>query len=177
MMPLGPCNGKNLGTTISPWIVTVDALAPFIMETVPQANSTPVQPWLADPSRTTYDVQMSVEIGTPGKNATTIGTANVSSLYWSVRQMVAHIVSAGAPLRTGDILATGTVSEAGGKGHHGCLLESTEGGTQPVSLMDGTTRSFLQDGDVVRMTAVAGPADSGVGWGDCTGEVVAAREW
>lgn len=172
MMPLGPCNGKNLGTTISPWIVTVDALAPFITETIPRVNSTPVQPWLADPSKTTYNVQMSVDVGT-----TTVGSANVNSLYWSVRQMVAHIVSAGAPLRTGDILATGTVSEPGGPSHFGCLLESTEGGKNPVSLKDGTTRDFLKDGDVVRMTAVAGGADSGVGWGDCIGQVVAAKEW
>lgn len=171
MMPLGPCNGKNSGTTISPWIVTVDALAPFVTETAARVNDIPVQPWLADPSKTTYDVQMSVDIG-----GTTVGTANVSSLYWSVRQMVAHIVSAGAPLRTGDILATGTVSDAGA-GHLGCLLESTEGGTQPVSLKDGTTRSFLHDGDVVTLTAIAGPADSGVGWGECSGQLVAAKEW
>lgn len=171
MMPLGPCNGKNSGTTISPWIVTVDALAPFVTETAARVNDIPVQPWLADPSKTTYDVQMSVDIG-----GTTVGTANVSSLYWSVRQMVAHIVSAGAPLRTGDILATGTVSDAGA-GHLGCLLESTEGGTQPVSLKDGTTRNFLHDGDVVTLTAIAGSADSGVGWGECSGQLVAAMEW
>ncbi|ERS97069.1 fumarylacetoacetase [Sporothrix schenckii ATCC 58251] len=170
MVPLGPCNGKNAGTTISPWIVTLDALAPYVVQAAPTTTAT-VQPWLADPTRTTYDVQMQVAV-----QGTTVGTANVASLYWSLRQMLAHIVSAGAPLRTGDLLATGTVSEAGA-GHHGCLLESTEGGTQPVALGDGTKRAFLQDGDVVRMTAVAGGADSGVGWGACTGQLVAAREW
>ncbi|CAK7219726.1 hypothetical protein SBRCBS47491_003947 [Sporothrix bragantina] len=177
MMPLGPCNGKSLGTSISPWVVTVDALksCTITAPVVAEGQDVAVPACLTDPSRATYDIQMQVEI--VSKTASTvIGTANVSSLYWSVRQMLAHIVSAGAPLRTGDILATGTVSGAGA-GHHGCLLEASEGGKQPVTLQDGTTRAFLHDGDVVRMTAVAGSAAGGVGWGDCTGEVVAARPY
>lgn len=175
MMPLGPCNGKNAGTSISPWIVTLDALAPFAVNGQPRQQ--PVPAFLDDPENTTYNVQMKVELLTGADadaSTTVLGTANVSTMYWSVRQMLAHIVSAGAALRTGDVLATGTVSGAGA-GHHGCLLEASEGGREPVALAGGATRAFLQDGDTVRMSAIAGDAASGVGFGDCVGTLLPAR--
>jgi fumarylacetoacetase len=171
MTPLGPFNGKNLGTSISPWVVTLDALEAF--KTEGQKPVVDIPRHLQDPEQRTYAIQMQVEI-IAGEKATVIGTSWVQSLYWSPRQMIAHAASAGAALRTGDILATGTVTGEG-EDAYGCLLEATEGGAKPFKLSDGSERAFLQDGDVVRMTAVAGEEQSGVGFGECVGKLGAAR--
>ncbi|KAJ9144560.1 Fumarylacetoacetase [Pleurostoma richardsiae] len=171
MTPLGPANGKNLGTTISPWIVTLDALEPFRLPSPPRTLSVP--PHLDDGGNGAYAVRMQAEV-VVGHNATVTGVSQVQWLYWTIRQMAAHIASAGASLRTGDLLATGTVSGPG-KGTHGCLLEATEGGTSPVRLENGSTRGYLEDGDAVRMTAVAGDGKSSVGWGECVGQLLPAQ--
>jgi len=171
MTPLGTANGKNLGTTISPWIVTLDALEPFRLPSPPRTLSVP--PHLDDGGNGAYAVRMQAEV-VVGHNATVTGVSQVQWLYWTIRQMAAHIASAGASLRTGDLLATGTVSGPG-KGTHGCLLEATEGGTSPVRLENGSTRGYLEDGDAVRMTAVAGDGKSSVGWGECVGQLLPAQ--
>ncbi len=168
MTPLGPFNGKNFGTTISPWVVTLDALDAF--QTQGQKPVVDIPRLLQDPACKTYTVRMQVEI-VAGDTATVTGTSWVQSMYWSPRQMLAHAASAGAALRTGDILATGTVS-CEGDGGKGCLLELTEGGAKPFTLRDGSERAFIRDGDVVRMTAVAGGDESGVGFGECVGRLV-----
>lgn len=85
--------------------------------------------------------------------------------------MIAHTTQSGSALRTGDLIATGTVS-GDKEGSYGCLLEATEGGSVPVTLVDGSRRSFLEDGDVVSMVGYAGTPDSGVGFGQCVGELV-----
>ena len=168
MNPLGPFNGKNFGTTISPWVVTPDALDAFKAQG--QKPVVDIPRHLQDPDRRTYAIRMQVEI-LAGETATVTGTSWVQTMYWTPRQMLAHAASAGAALRTGDILATGTVSEEGAGGK-GCLLELSEGGSRPFRLDDGSERAFLQDGDVVRMTAVAGEDESGVGFGECVGRLV-----
>lgn len=164
MSPLGPFNGKSFGTTISPWIITQEALKPFVTKANPRADRVPG--YLVDPENVTYSINMQVEILDTSLSPTVIGTSQVSSLYWTVRQMIAHATCSGSPLRTGDILATGTVSEPGNN-HRGCLLEATEGGIAPLRLADGSKRGYLHDGDSVRMTAIAGDAASGVGFGEC----------
>ncbi|KAI5460934.1 hypothetical protein BGZ63DRAFT_425397 [Mariannaea sp. PMI_226] len=170
MMPLGPVNGKNFGTSISPWVVSLEALEPFRI-TAPITHSA-VAAHMIDPTASTYSIILKVEIISTSK-CTTTGLSNLNSLFWTVRQMLAHAVSAGAPLRTGDLLATGTISGVQ-KGTYGCLLEETEGGSMPIQLEDGTSRSFLEDGDAVRITAIAGGEGSGVGFGECTGDVLPA---
>lgn len=170
-MPLGPLNGKNFGTTVSPWVVTPEALQPF--KTTGQKSTLKLPQYLQDPESQTYDIDMQVEI-VAGDQSTVAGRSRLQSLYWSVRQMIAHVASAGSALRTGDIMATGTVTGPE-EGEMGCLLEVTEGGKRPLKLQDGSERRFLQDGDVVRMTAVAGRKDSGVGFGECVGRLVPAR--
>lgn len=87
--------------------------------------------------------------------------------------MVAHVTASGSPLRTGDLIATGTIS-GNVAGSHGCLLEATDGGESPLRLDDGSLRSFLQDGDIVRMTGFVGRPGSGVGFGECVAELVGA---
>lgn len=171
MMPLGPFSGKNFGTSISPWVVTTDALDAF--KTKGRKPAIDIPKHLQDPERRTYAIRMQVEI-LAAETATVVGTSAVQDLYWSPRQMIAHAASAGAPLKTGDVMATGTVTGSGPDAR-GCLLEATEGGTRPLTLSDGSQRAFLQDGDVVRMTAVAGDEQSGVGFGDCVGRLVASR--
>uniref|UniRef100_A0A8H7NL73 Fumarylacetoacetase n=1 Tax=Bionectria ochroleuca TaxID=29856 RepID=A0A8H7NL73_BIOOC len=173
MPPLGPFNGKSFGTSISPWVITQEALEPFMVKSKPK--TLPTADYIADPDNWSYSIQMQVELLTDGAPPTIIGRSNVSSLYWNVRQMIAHAVSSGSPLRTGDILATGTVSEPG-RGQRGCLLETTEGGLEPVILSDGTSRKYLEDLDIVRMTAIAGEPSSGVGFGACLGRVLPSRQ-
>lgn len=171
MTPLGPFNGKNFGTSISPWVVTPDALEAFHTEGQKPAVDLPKH--LRNPGHQSYAIRMQVDI-LAGNAATVTGTSWLQGLYWTPRQMIAHAVSAGAPLRTGDLLATGTVSGEGADAR-GCLLELTEGGIKSFKLIDGSERAFLQDGDVVRMTAVAGEEQSGVGFGECVGRLVASR--
>ncbi|KAH7110255.1 fumarylacetoacetase [Dactylonectria macrodidyma] len=170
MTPLGPFNGKSVGTTMSPWIVTLEALEPFKVMGQPQS---PVPAYLEDLNRTTYSIRMQAEIVVEGK-ATVMCVSRVQSMYWTTRQMVAHAVSSGSSLRTGDVLATGTVSGPG-EGALGCLLEVTRGGSAPVRLSCGGSRAFLEDGDTVRLTATAGDESSGVGFGECTGRVVPSQ--
>ncbi|ELQ40970.1 fumarylacetoacetase [Pyricularia oryzae Y34] len=168
MLPLGPCNGKNLGTSVSPWVVLPDALSPF--RTQGPEHLGPVAPHLADPVRGTFDVTFEVAVQPAGAgDFATAGRSSLKDLYWTPRQMVSHIVSAGAPLRTGDLMATGTVSGAG-RDKAGCLLEATEGGKVPLELGGGLKRAYLEDGDIVRITAVAGGEGSGVGFGEVVGQ-------
>ncbi|KAJ5649305.1 uncharacterized protein N7484_003028 [Penicillium longicatenatum] len=171
MIPLGPLNGKAFGTSISPWVVTLDALSPFKM-----AGPKPevaLARHLEDVAESAYAIDMKVEL-LVGDQATTVSESKVQDLYWSGRQMCAHLASVGADLQTGDILGTGTVSGPD-EGSLGCLLEITKAGKEPVTLSDGAKRHFLQDWDVVRMTAVAGGSTSGVGFGECVGQLRPAR--
>lgn len=171
MVPLGPLNGKSIGSTISPWIVTTDALGPF-RAAAPEPRVS-LAGHLVDVEMGNYDIVMGVEIlhGSSSERVVSrIATCPGKELFWSHRQMIAHLTSCGADLRTGDLLGTGTVSGVE-EGAAGCLLESTGGGKQNITLADGSERVYLLDGDVVRMTAVLGSEDSGVGFGECIGEI------
>ncbi|KAL4959795.1 fumarylacetoacetate hydrolase family protein [Aspergillus stella-maris] len=182
MVPLGPLNGKSFGTSISPWIITTEALEPFkAAAPEPQAN---LAPHMQDEEKGNYDIIMKVEIlhnttetepshTEEGKTVSPIATSAARELFWSHRQMIAHLTSCGSDLRTGDLLGTGTVSGSV-DGSYGCLLESTKGGKEKVRLSDGNERVYLLDGDIVRMSAVLGDEESGVGFGECIGEVKAA---
>ncbi|KAJ6034343.1 uncharacterized protein N7446_009092 [Penicillium canescens] len=169
MVPLGPLNGKAFGTSISPWVVTLDALESF------KASGPKPEAVLASHledvsgSESNYDIGMKVELLNEGQ-ITTLSESNTRDLHWSGRQMCAHLASTGADLQTGDILGTGTVSGPT-DGSFGCLLEVTKGGKEPVFLANGSKRFYLQDGDVIRMTALAGAPGSGVGFGECVGEL------
>ncbi|CEI68305.1 hypothetical protein FVEN_g5525 [Fusarium venenatum] len=173
MSPLGPFNGKSLGTSLSPWIITLDALDSF--RTRSPAQQTLAASYLQHPNPSTFSITMKVEV-LANSTATTVGVCPVEALYWTPQQMIAHSVSSGSALRTGDVLATGTVSGSE-ESSRGCMLETTEGGSKPVTLSDGSKRGFLEDGDVVRITAVVGEENSGVGFGDCIGQLTPARPY
>jgi fumarylacetoacetase len=110
-----------------------------------------------------------------GEDSTTVTKSNTDVCYWNIRQMVAHVVSAGSGLRTGDLIAIGTISGPE-RASVACLMEYTEGGKNPLELPGGVKRAYLEDGDVVRITAVAGHGESGVGFGECIGQLLASRQ-
>ncbi|KAF4339638.1 fumarylacetoacetate hydrolase [Fusarium beomiforme] len=158
MFPLGPFN---------------DALEPFRTKAAAQKSIS--ASYLQHPNSSTFSITMKVEV-LANSSATTLGVCPVEALYWTPQQMVAHSVSSGSALRTGDLLATGTVSGSE-ETSRGCMLETTEGGSKPVTLSDGSKRGFLEDGDVVKITASVGEEGSGVGFGECIGRLTAARPY
>ncbi|KAL4888628.1 hypothetical protein BDV59DRAFT_211034 [Aspergillus ambiguus] len=171
MVPLGPLNGKAFGTSISPWVVTLDALDAF--KATGPAPRVELPGHLQDLGKFNYAIDMTVELQ-HGGTTSVLSKSQAQNMFWSGRQMCAHLASTGCDLRTGDILGTGTVSGSQ-EGSYGCLLEITKGGKAAAQLADGSSRVYLQDGDVVRMSAVAGGEISGVGFGECIGELKPAR--
>ncbi len=169
--PLGPFLAKSFATTISPWMVTLDALEPFRVEGMPQ-DPLPL-PHLRNPGPSHYDIHLEVSIQTPKMNRPqVICRSNSRNLYWSFVQQLAHQASNGTPIEVGDLYATGTISGET-PDSFGSLLELTWRGQQPLQLESGETRTFLQDGDIVTMTGWCQGDGFRVGFGECSGEVVA----
>jgi fumarylacetoacetase len=179
--PLGPFLAKNFQTTVSPWIVTPEALAPFREPAFPRGPEEPHPlPYLADADDAAHGglaLELGVWLQTRAMRDAGLPEARLShgtagALYWTVQQMVAHHTVGGCPLLAGDLFGTGTVSgEAAGS--EGSLLEMTHGGKQPISLPGGESRTFLQDGDRLRISAEARRTGyATIGFGDCTGEVI-----
>jgi len=179
--PLGPFLAKNFLTTVSPWIVTPEALAPFRAPAFTRAATDPPPlPYLSDPSDAAQgglSLDLSVWLQTAamreaGLPEVKLSTGNARSLYWTVQQMVAHHTSGGCNLRPGDLFGTGTISGEA-VGTEGSLLELTRGGTQPIELPGGEKRTFLEDGDRLRIAACASrPGFATIGFGPCVGEMV-----
>lgn len=171
-VPLGPFLSKSFGTSISPWVVTLEALAPFQTEG-PRQDPAPL-PYLQTAGNPTWDIALEVWLQSPSmREAQRITASNLRHLYWNVRQQVAHHTCGGCNLRTGDLLATGTVSGPTADSL-GCLLELTSGGKQPSSLANGETRRFLEDGDRVTMTAWCQADDHRIGFGEVNGRLLPA---
>jgi fumarylacetoacetase len=169
MSPLGPMNGKSFGTSMSPWIITIDALDPFKLSSPPREF--PVSSYLKDSvSKATYDIHLQADLATD-KSSTTICKSEMKWMYWSIRDLVAQQTVNGCNINTGDVLATGTISGST-EDSHGCLLELTQGGEKEFALDGGESRVYLQDGDSIRLTAIAG---DGVGFGECVGTIVSAN--
>jgi fumarylacetoacetase len=179
--PLGPFLAKSFATTVSPWLVTLDALAPF---RVPLAEREPNDPapldYLIDASDRSYGgfaIELSVRLTSAkmreeGREPFLVSMGSyASSVYWTPAQLVAHHTSNGCNLRPGDLLATGTVSGATAESR-GCLLERTWRGTEPLTLPTGETRRFLEDGDEVSMGGSCARAGfRRIGFGECRGVV------
>lgn len=179
--PLGPFLAKNFLTSVSPWIVTPEALTPFRAAAFARGTGEPNPlPYLLDSDDQAHG-GLSLELGVwlqtramrdAGLPEVQLTAGNSQALYWTVQQMVAHHTVGGCNLMAGDLFGTGTISgEADGS--EGSLLELTQGGKAPVTLPSGETRSFLQDGDRLRISAVA-RADgyASIGFGPCVGEVL-----
>ena len=182
--PLGPFLSKSFATSISPWVITAEALAPFRVAQAPNtardANLPAYLDDVDDRRRGAVDISLDAFLSTArmrerGAAPAHLAHTNLRSLYWTPAQLIAHQASGGAPLRPGDLLGTGTVSgptpETGGS-----LMELTRAGRASITLEDGVTRAFLEDGDEVIFTAEG--ADEGaarIGFGECRGRVVPAR--
>jgi fumarylacetoacetase len=172
-VPLGPFLAKNFGTSISPWIVTLDALEPF-RTAGPSQDPQPL-PYLRCQRDEAYDIHLEVLLQAAGAHeAVRLCASNLRHLYWNFCQQVAHHTCNGCNLQTGDLLATGTISGPG-PDSRGCLLELTSGGRNPLVLPDGATRTFLEDGDRVTMTGWCQGAGYRVGFGEVTGTLLPAK--
>jgi fumarylacetoacetase len=166
--PLGPHLGKSFGTTISPWIVTLDALQDVgALCTPPTQHPMPADYMRAD-NVWGLDIDLSVEL-----NGNVVSSVNFSDMYWTFAQMLAHMTVNGAAVRVGDLYGSGTVSGPE-KHQRGSMIELSWRGTEPLQLADGSLRSFLQDGDTVTMRASSGTGEQRIGFGPCSGSIAPA---
>lgn len=179
--PLGPFLAKNFATTLSPWVVTLDALAPFRVPAPERPAGDPAPlPYLSGPPEAAgFAIALEVQLTTPAMRARgdapfVVSRGAFTDMYWTVAQLVAHHTSNGCNLQPGDLLASGTVSGATPESR-GCLLERTWRGTAPLVLPGGETRTFLEDGDEVTMRGhCETPGAVLIGFGECRGRIVAA---
>jgi fumarylacetoacetase len=176
MILFGSMNGKSFGTSISPWIITLEALAPFKAAAAVRNLEMELSPYLQDPDlKSTFDIIVEVSLQPTGAPvSSTVCKSKFSSMYWTVKDMVAQQTINGCSVKTGDLLATGTISGPTLESH-GCLVElSTKGGAQ-IKRADGgiERRMALKDGDTVTLSASAGP---GVGFGECVGTILGAKD-
>ena len=180
--PLGPFLAKNFLTSVSPWVVTAEALRPFRKAQPPRPSGDPhplpyLQGGSAEPALDlTIEAMISTErMRAEGLPPHRLSHGNASAaMYWTAAQIVAHHTANGCNLQPGDLIGTGTLSTASDDGL-GSLLEISRGGKQPVTLPTGETRSFLEDGDELTLTARAEREGFvTIGFGECTGEVVPA---
>jgi len=169
-VPLGPFLGKNFGSSMSPWIVTLDALEPY---RVPGPVQDPqVLPYLEYNGDAHYDVALEVEIIPENGQGQTVTRSNFKHMYWNMRQQLAHHAVNGCNIRGGDVMASGTISGPE-PGSFGSMLEISWRGTQPVQMPDGSERKFILDGDTVRMRGFAGgDGRPRIGFGTVDGKVV-----
>ncbi|MFI8456218.1 fumarylacetoacetase [Kitasatospora sp. NPDC085464] len=165
-VPLGPFLGKSFATSISPWIVPLDALQ-HARVTPPERDVEPLA-YLDDRDGEPWGLDLAMEVRLNGHP---VSHPPFATMYWTAQQQLTHMTVNGASLRTGDLFASGTVSGPEPE-TRGALIELTWNGEEPLKLPDGTTRTFLEDGDEVAITATApGPDGAVVGFGEVTGRV------
>lgn len=167
-VPLGPFLGKSFSTTISPWIVTMDALEPFKTKG-PEQVPEPL-PYLKEEGESSYDIQIETSIKPKKEEETLVSVTNFKNLYWSISQQLAHQTVNGCNVRTGDLYGSGTISGKDKKSF-GSMLELTWAGKNPVKMNDGTERKFIQNGDTVIMRGFCQNNEVRIGFGECSGKV------
>jgi fumarylacetoacetase len=168
-VPLGPFLGKSFASSMSPWVVTMAALAPFRVAGYVQ-QPTPL-PYLQDSNPTpNLDIHLEVGLTLANSSETIISRSNQRFLYWSQAQQLAHHTINGCNLRLGDLMASGTISGPD-RASWGSLLELSWGGAEPITLADGQVRSFLEDGDTLTLRGWAGEGDRRVGFGEVVGRI------
>lgn len=175
-MPLGPFLAKNFHTSVSPWIVTLQALAPYRCALPRTAEDPPTLPHLQAGGLAGIDIQLQALLCTAqgGAQEMPISRSSFRHAYWAPAQMLAHHTEGGCALRPGDLLGTGTQSGPA-DGEQGCLLELTQGGRRPLKLPSGERRLWLQDGDTVVLRAwCERPGAARIGFGECRGTVLPA---
>ena len=181
--PLGPFLAKNFATTITPWVVTLEALAPFRAPAFerPPGDPQPLPHLDASANRSHGGIDIGLEVllasakmRASGEPPVRLSATSFTNMYWTIAQMLAHHASNGCNLRPGDLLASGTVSGPG-KSERGCMLELTWRGVEPIRLPSGEERKFLQDGDeVVLRGSCERPGYRRIGFGECRGTIAPA---
>lgn len=174
--PLGPFLSKNFATSISPWVITLEALEPFRCPPPARPAGDPdPSPYLAGGGDTAFRITLEVWLRSARmERPVRVSQSDFSSMYWTFSQMVAHHTSNGCPLRPGDLIGSGTVSGPE-KYNRGCLLEMTRRGAEPFPLPGGEQREFLEDGDEVILRGwCEAPGFRRIGLGECRGTVLPA---
>ncbi len=173
--PLGPFQAKVFATTISPWVVTKEALAGFRVST--PARDVELLPYLQEKEPLLYDIDLAVHLKPEGSaKPTTISNTNYRNMYYSAAQQLAHHAIGGCKMNTGDLLGSGTISGDSDKAY-GSLLEISWGGKNPLTLDTGEARSFLEDGDTLTLTGAAIGDGFKIGFGECTGKILPAPDF
>jgi fumarylacetoacetase len=183
--PLGPFQGKNFASTVSPWIITTDALIPFRLKVMSRPADHPAPLGYLynkeDQTQGALDIQQEVRISTQkmrdcGMPAYRLAQSHTSNLYWTPTQMLTQHTLGGCNLRPGDLMASGTISTPDHTGD-GSLLEMTAGGTEPIALPSGEQRTFLNDGDEIILAAYCERAGGyRIGFGECRGRIASATK-
>ena len=171
-VPLGPFLAKNFASSISPWVVTLEALKPFKVAGPTQEPK--VLPYLAYEGEKNYDINLEVGISPDGSEETTVCRSNFKYMYWNMAQQLAHHTVNGCNIHVGDMMASGTIS---GKedDSFGSMLELAWMGTKPVKMKDGSERKFINDGDMVTLRGFAQNGDIRVGFGEVSTKVLPAK--
>jgi fumarylacetoacetase len=171
-VPLGPFLGKNFASSISCWIVTMDALQPFAVNTPEQDPS--VLSYLAFEGKKSYDIHL--EVGMTPENSTEkiISNSNFKYMYWNMSQQLAHHTVNGCNVRCGDLMGSGTISGST-PDSFGSMLELAWKGTKPLAMNDGTERRFIQDGDTVTMRGFCQNAEVRIGFGEVKAKILPAK--
>jgi len=176
--PLGPFQAKAFATSISPWVVTKAALAPFRVSTPERER--PLLPYLHEPGPMLYDIELEVLMQPEGAaRRSRISRGNYSVMYYSAPQLLAHHAIGGCKMETGDLLGSGTISGLT-RDSLGSLLEMTNGGKEPITLETGEERNFIEDGDTFTLTGWAQGDGYRIGFGECVGKILPAvpeRDW
>ena len=170
-VPLGPFNSKTFGTSISPWVVTLEALEPFRCAS-PVQEPQPL-PYLRENTANNYDIHLQVAIAADGSE-TVISNTNFKYMYWSMMQQLTHHTIAGCNVRVGDLMGSGTISGPE-KDSRGSLLELTWNTTEPLTLVNGEQRGFLEDGDTLIMRGHCQKDGLRIGFGEVRGTVLPAK--
>lgn len=170
-VPLGPFLAKNFGSTMSPWVVTLDALEPFRVNGPDQSPQ--VLPYLAYQGARNFDIQLDVFLQTDQSEATTISRSNFKYMYWNMCQQLAHHTVNGCNIQVGDLYASGTISGPS-PGSYGSMLELTWNGQKPLQMPDGSERRFIEDGDTVLIKGFAEKEGVRIGFGECKGKILPA---
>ena len=167
--PLGPFLAKNFASSISPWIVTLDALEPFRVDGPEQDPE--VLPYLESYGSKNFDINLEVAIKSQESEEKVISRTNFKHMYWNVNQQLAHHTINGCNVKVGDMFASGTISGSE-PGSYGSMLELAWNGTKPITLSEGTKRSFIEDQDVVVMRAYAEKNGVRIGFGEVSTRVL-----
>ncbi|PIB37362.1 fumarylacetoacetase [Reichenbachiella sp. 5M10] len=173
-VPLGPFLAKNFGSSVSPWVVTMEALEPFRVAGPKQ--ETKVLPYLEATGDRNFDIQLEVAISPEGSEEQVVSRSNFKHMYWNMAQQLAHHTVNGCDVHVGDMMASGTISGPTPDAY-GSMLELAWAGTKPIEMRDGTVRRFIEDGDTVTMRGYADKDGVRVGFGEVSAQILPAKAY